>query len=126
MDHPNGQIKSLPLATEFRDDFVELLLVDVDTDGGDDGGDVIGRGRSVATQNGQKVCSHVTHAEKWEKLELISEQRAKLSFYGFLQILSRAKPSGVNFLEFTRASIHQLPNPVLLFTPDLDGVMDLD
>ena len=69
MDHPNGQIKSLPLATEFRDDFVELLLVDVDTDGGDDGGDVIGRGRSVAAQHGQKVSSHVTHAEKLQKLQ---------------------------------------------------------
>merc|ERR1719300_517812 len=49
------------LATEFGDDLVELLLLDVDTDGGDDGGDVIGRGRSVAAQHGQKVSSHVTH-----------------------------------------------------------------
>merc|ERR1719445_2689805 len=49
------------LATEFRDDLVELLLLDVDADGGDDSGEVIGRGRSVAAQHGQKVSSHVTH-----------------------------------------------------------------
>merc|ERR1719391_814487 len=49
------------LAAEFGDDLVELLLLDVDTDGGDDSGEVIGRGRSVAAQHGQKVSSHVTH-----------------------------------------------------------------
>merc|ERR1719367_694954 len=49
------------LATEFGDDLVKLLLLDVDTDVRDDGGDVIGRGRSVAAQHGQKVSSHVTH-----------------------------------------------------------------
>merc|ERR1719300_1951180 len=49
------------LAAEFGDDLVKLLLLDVDADGGDDCGDVIGRGRSVAAQHGQKVSSHVTH-----------------------------------------------------------------
>ena len=77
---------SLPLATELGDDFVELLLVNVDTDGGDDGGDVIGRGRSVATQNGQKVCSHVTHAEKLQKLELVSRKTKIISFSGFVHM----------------------------------------
>merc|ERR1719300_2048302 len=49
------------LAAEFGDDLVKLLLLDVDADGGDDSGEVIGRGRSVAAQHGQKVSSHVTH-----------------------------------------------------------------
>merc|ERR1719300_2036853 len=56
------------LAAEFGD-----VLVDVDTDGGDDCGDVIGRGRSVAAQHGQNVSSHVTHAEKLQKINFKSQ-----------------------------------------------------
>merc|ERR1711992_265438 len=40
---------------------VELLVVGVDSDGGDDGLDVSRRRLSVATEDGQKVSSHVTH-----------------------------------------------------------------
>merc|ERR1712212_183534 len=49
------------LALQLGDDLLELLAVGVDSDGRDDGLDVGGLGLSVATEDGQKVSSHVTH-----------------------------------------------------------------
>merc|ERR1712241_396694 len=49
------------LALQLSDDLVELLVVGVDSDGGDDGLDVSRRRLSVATEDSQKVSSHVTH-----------------------------------------------------------------
>merc|ERR1719277_2602336 len=49
------------LAGELLDDLVELVVFNIDSDGGDDSLDVSGLGALVAAQNGQKVSSHVTH-----------------------------------------------------------------
>merc|ERR1719232_1895288 len=49
------------LAAQLGNDLLQLLLVGVDSDGGDDGLDVGSLGAGVAAEDGQKVSSHVTH-----------------------------------------------------------------
>lgn len=49
------------LALELSDDLVEALRVSVDADGGEDGLDVGGRGRLVASEGEQKVGCEVLH-----------------------------------------------------------------
>merc|ERR1711872_1052561 len=49
------------LAAQLGNDLLQLLLVGVDSDGGDDGLNVGSLGAGVAAEDGQKVSSHVTH-----------------------------------------------------------------
>merc|ERR1719295_583091 len=49
------------LGHQLLDVLVELVVFNIDSDGGDDGLDVGGLGALVAAQDGQKVSSHVTH-----------------------------------------------------------------
>jgi hypothetical protein len=51
------------LAGKLRDELVEALTLSVNTDGGEDGLDVLGRGRLVASEVEEEVCSEVLHFE---------------------------------------------------------------
>lgn len=49
------------LAGKLRDELVEALTLSVNTDGGEDGLDVLGRGRLVASEVKEEVSSEVLH-----------------------------------------------------------------
>lgn len=51
------------LAGELRDELVEALTLSVNTDGGEDGLDVLGRGGLVAGEVEEEVSGEVLHFE---------------------------------------------------------------
>lgn len=51
------------LAGELRDELVEALTLSVNTDGGEDGLDVLGRGGLVASEVEEEVSGEVLHFE---------------------------------------------------------------
>merc|ERR1712029_1091582 len=48
-------------AVELFDDLVEGSIFSVDSDGGQDLLDILGRWAGVSTEHGKQVCGHVTH-----------------------------------------------------------------
>jgi hypothetical protein len=63
LPHSNALILYLVdiLALELRDECGETLVVSFDTDGLEDGLDILGGRRGVATDGEEKVCREVLH-----------------------------------------------------------------